>query len=211
MGEIVLSVTEIVHEGEGGVHAASPIDTEPFDVLLSDLHMPGAGDGFAVISAMRHKNPDTIRFLFTGYPALQEAVDAILLQVDEILMKPIPIPNMLHLIREKLKKVRAAGSMNTTISDFSKFAAGLVRGDGLSAGSRAEMTKPSLHITTANQFPNLSPDLPLAQQRKDLFAGLGVVVFDGPQGHGFYKGGLRLGVRGPRRQVVRRINSRSRG
>jgi CheY-like chemotaxis protein len=28
------------------------IDTEPFDVLLSDLHMPGAGDGFTVISAM---------------------------------------------------------------------------------------------------------------------------------------------------------------
>jgi hypothetical protein len=27
------------------------------------------------------------------------------------------------------------------------------------------------------------------QQRKDLYAGLGVVVFDGPQGHGFYKGG----------------------
>lgn len=26
-------------------------------------------------------------------------------------------------------------------------------------------------------------------QRKDLFAGLGVVVFDGPQGHGFFKGG----------------------
>ena len=24
---------------------------------------------------------------------------------------------------------------------------------------------------------------------KDLYAGLGVVVFDGPQGHGFYKGG----------------------
>jgi CubicO group peptidase (beta-lactamase class C family) len=87
------------------------------------------------------------------------------------------------------KKVRAAGSMNTTISDFSKFAAALVRGDGLSAASRAEMTKPSLHIVTAGQFPPNLPDLPLNQQRKDLAAGLGVVVFDGPQGHGFYKGG----------------------
>jgi len=33
------------------------IDTESFDVLISDLHMPGAGDGFTVISAMRHKHP----------------------------------------------------------------------------------------------------------------------------------------------------------
>jgi len=87
------------------------------------------------------------------------------------------------------KKVRAAGSMNTTINNFSKFAAALVRGDGLSPASRAEMTKPSLHIPTAGQFPPFAPDLPLNQQRKDLAAGLGVVVFDGPQGHGFFKGG----------------------
>jgi CubicO group peptidase (beta-lactamase class C family) len=90
---------------------------------------------------------------------------------------------------DKRSKVRAAGSMNTTISDLSKFTAALVRGDGLSRGSRAEITKPVLHITTAGQFPLFLPDLPPAEQRKDLYSGLGVIVFDGPQGHGFYKGG----------------------
>ena len=90
---------------------------------------------------------------------------------------------------DQRSKVRAAGSMDTTISDLPKFATALVRGDGLSAHSRAEMTKPQLHITTAHQFPTFGPDLPVQQQRKDLYAGLGVVVFDGPQGHGFYKGG----------------------
>lgn len=90
---------------------------------------------------------------------------------------------------EKRSKVRAAGSMNTTISDLSKFTAALVTGEGLSPASRAEITKPSLHITTAGLFPLFQPDLPLSEQRKDLSSGLGVVVFDGPQGHGFYKGG----------------------
>jgi CubicO group peptidase (beta-lactamase class C family) len=89
----------------------------------------------------------------------------------------------------KRSKVRAAGSMNTTISDLSKFTAALVTGDGLSPASSAEMIKPQLHITTAHQFPPFLPDLPVSEQRKDLSAGLGVVVFDGPQGHGFYKGG----------------------
>jgi hypothetical protein len=42
---------------------------------------------------------------------------------------------------------------------------------------------------TAHQSSPVSPDLPVSEQRKDLYAGLGVVVFDGPQGHGFYKGG----------------------
>jgi CubicO group peptidase (beta-lactamase class C family) len=90
---------------------------------------------------------------------------------------------------EKRSKVRVSGSMNTTISDLSRFAAALVSGDGLSAASRAEITKPTLHITTAHQFPMFLPDLPLSEQYKGLYAGLGVVVFDGPQGHGFYKGG----------------------
>lgn len=86
-------------------------------------------------------------------------------------------------------KVRAAGSLYTTISDMAKFTAALVRGDGLTAACRAEMTSPSLHITTASQFPTLAPELPVAQQRKDLYAGLGVIVFSGPEGRGFYKGG----------------------
>jgi len=80
------------------------IVTEPFDVLLSDLHMPGAGDGFTVVSAMRHKHPDAITLLFTGYPALREAMDAILLQADEILVKPMPIPELVELIRDRLDK-----------------------------------------------------------------------------------------------------------
>jgi CubicO group peptidase (beta-lactamase class C family) len=90
---------------------------------------------------------------------------------------------------DKRSKVRAAGSMNTTISDLSKFTAALVRGDGLSPGSRAEIRRPVLHIATASLFPLFLPDLPPAEQRRDLYSGLGVTVFDGPQGHGFYKGG----------------------
>jgi CubicO group peptidase (beta-lactamase class C family) len=90
---------------------------------------------------------------------------------------------------DERSNVRVAGSMDTTIADFATFLAALVRGDGLSAASRAEMVKPSLRIGTAHQFPNFAPYLPAAQQRPDLAAGLGVIVFDGPQGRGFFKGG----------------------
>jgi DNA-binding response OmpR family regulator len=89
------------------------IDTEPFDVLLSDLHMPGAGDGFTVISAMRHKHPNAVTLLLTGYPALKEAMDAILFQADEILVKPMPIPEMVALIRERLGRRVARRPANT--------------------------------------------------------------------------------------------------
>ncbi len=86
-------------------------------------------------------------------------------------------------------KVRAAGSMDTTIADLAKFAAAFVDGRGLTAAGYAEMLRPQLAITTRSQFPTLQPELPPAQRRKDLAAGLGVVVFQGPQGRGFLKGG----------------------
>jgi DNA-binding response OmpR family regulator len=80
------------------------IDVEPFDVLLCDLHMPGAGDGFTVVSAMRHINPMAITLVFTGYPALKEAMNAILLQADEILLKPMAIPELIEIIQTKLRE-----------------------------------------------------------------------------------------------------------
>lgn len=90
---------------------------------------------------------------------------------------------------DERSKVRVAGSMDTTIADMGRFAAALIRGDGLSAASRAEMVRPQLPITTASQFPSLQPELPPERRRADLQAGLGVVTFTGPQGPGFFKGG----------------------
>lgn len=90
---------------------------------------------------------------------------------------------------DQRSKVRAAGSMDTTIMDFAKFVVAFIQGDGLSKKERTEMLRPMLPITTRTQFPTLQPELPLAERRKGLAAGLGVVVFDGPQGHGFFKGG----------------------
>ncbi len=78
------------------------IATEAFDVLLSDLHMPHAGDGFTVVSAMRHTHPQAATLVLSGYPAIDEALSAIRLQADEVLMKPIQIASLRQAIRNKL-------------------------------------------------------------------------------------------------------------
>jgi DNA-binding response OmpR family regulator len=93
-------VTTAANVGE----ALHLIDTKPFDVLLTDLHMPEAGDGFTLVSAMRHTNPKAVTLVFTGYPALQEAANAILLQADEVLLKPMAMPSLIEVIRVQLDK-----------------------------------------------------------------------------------------------------------
>jgi CheY-like chemotaxis protein len=82
--------------------ALNRIATESFDVLLSDLHMPLAGDGFTVVSAMRHTHPHAVTLVLSGYPALDEALAAIRSQVDQVLVKPIEIASLRKTIRERL-------------------------------------------------------------------------------------------------------------
>jgi CubicO group peptidase (beta-lactamase class C family) len=90
---------------------------------------------------------------------------------------------------DERSRVRAAGSMDTTIADFARFAAAFMRSDGLKPSSRAEMLEAHLPIASAAQFPSMAPPAPPERRWKRLAAGLGVVTFEGPQGRGFFKGG----------------------
>jgi CubicO group peptidase (beta-lactamase class C family) len=90
---------------------------------------------------------------------------------------------------DERSRVRAAGSMDTTIADFARFAAAFMSGEGLKPSSRAEMIRAQLPIASAAQFPSMAPQAPPEKRWKGLSAGLGVVTFQGPQGRGFFKGG----------------------
>jgi DNA-binding response OmpR family regulator len=78
------------------------IATEKFDVLITDLHMPNPGDGFTVISAMRHSQPDGLTLLVSGYPGVQSAMSAILLEADEIMVKPFEVGKLAEFVHEKM-------------------------------------------------------------------------------------------------------------
>jgi CheY-like chemotaxis protein len=73
-----------------------------YDVLLSDLHMPGKGDGLTVVGAMRHANPRAVTILLSAFPEMDAAAQAILLQTDQILVKPMNIPALIEAIEQRL-------------------------------------------------------------------------------------------------------------
>jgi CubicO group peptidase (beta-lactamase class C family) len=110
--------------------------------------------------------------------------------------------------------VRAAGSMDTTIGDYAAFLSGLVRGEGLSPASRKEMVRAQIAITAAHQFPTLEKAVDPSLRQVGLASGLGAIVFHGPYGPAFYKGGhddwtdnLAICVEARRRCIVLLSNS----
>jgi CheY-like chemotaxis protein len=84
------------------VEALKHISSETYDVLVTDLHMPEAGDGLTVISAMRHANPLAVTLLLTAFPRMEAAAQAILLQADEILVKPMDATLLVDVIKQRV-------------------------------------------------------------------------------------------------------------
>jgi ActR/RegA family two-component response regulator len=108
--DVILQLLSAVTENNGfevktanSVPAALKfISTETFEVLISDLHMPGAGDGLTVVSAMRHANPKAVTLLLSAFPDVNAAAHAILLQADEILVKPMDVDALIKVIHRRL-------------------------------------------------------------------------------------------------------------
>ncbi len=97
-----------VVEAIGVNEALRQIATQSFDVLITDLHMPEAGDGFAVVTAMRHVQPEALTLVVSGYPDVQKAMTDILLQADEVLVKPFDVEKLAEFIGKRHLKVKSS-------------------------------------------------------------------------------------------------------
>lgn len=90
---------------------------------------------------------------------------------------------------DQRENVRAAGSMDTTLHDWSAFLAGVARGEGLSARSRAEMVRLRIAIDSPVQFPTLTEERTDTYRAIRLGYAVGWGVFETPFGHAFFKEG----------------------
>ncbi len=87
--------------------ALKHIASASFDVLLSDLHMPGAGDGLIVVGAMRYANPRAITLVLSANPDMAKATRAVLRMVDEVLLKPVKAGPIVETIQRRLAEEEA--------------------------------------------------------------------------------------------------------
>jgi ActR/RegA family two-component response regulator len=86
--------------------AISAIKDQQFDILLSDLNIGEPGDGFIVVGAMRRLQPQARTFILTGYPDFTSALEAIRRQVDDYIVKPTKVPELLKTLRAQPDRSR---------------------------------------------------------------------------------------------------------
>jgi ActR/RegA family two-component response regulator len=83
--------------------ALDEINRNRFHVLLADLNIGQPGDGFTVVSAMRRTQPEAATIIITGYPAFETALQAIRSQVDDYIVKPAKVENLLEVIKRRME------------------------------------------------------------------------------------------------------------
>jgi len=96
---------------------------------------------------------------------------------------------------ERRKQADAAGSMQTTLRDFTRFMQAVMDGKGLHAQVRAQMLSPQIQIFSKYEFPTLSPATTDANRAIKLSYGLGWGLYWTPYGKAFFKEGHDEGWR----------------
>ena len=92
-----------VESAENGAHALEMTAGKSFDLIISDIRMPGM-DGVAVVSRIKKTTPLVKTILITGYSDEEPLTRAINVGVDGLLKKPFQIKDLLHLVSLRLEE-----------------------------------------------------------------------------------------------------------
>jgi DNA-binding response OmpR family regulator len=170
------------HKGFDVVSAANVtealklITTESFDVLITDLHMPNPSDGFAVVTAMRHSQPHALTLLVSGYPDVKSAMDSIILQADDIIVKPFEAGTLADLLSQKMlnRKPAARTTKERVAAILQRCTSRIVEDWLLRVKKNKELNSVSLtDIERTGYLPKLIEDLIVRLREPEIFGETG--------------------------------------
>jgi DNA-binding NtrC family response regulator len=96
-----------VTQASDGEAAVKALDGFAFDVIVSDLRLPGV-DGRQVIEAALTQYPGIIAIVVTGYGTVKDAVDMIKLGAADFIAKPFQFDELMHVLNKALEQRRLA-------------------------------------------------------------------------------------------------------
>src|SRR5437773_7459976 len=94
-----------VEQAESGEVALAKLADFAFDIIVTDLRLPGI-DGAAVVHAAVERYPDIIAIVITGYGTVKDAVDSIKRGAWDFVSKPFQIDELLHVLDGAIEQRR---------------------------------------------------------------------------------------------------------
>ncbi|MFQ6065397.1 MAG: response regulator [Candidatus Bathyarchaeia archaeon] len=96
---------------ENGREAIQKSKAKFFNLALLDIKLPDM-EGTKLLTMIHENMPKMVKIMVTGYPSLENAVEALNHGADAYIIKPVKPEKLLVLIEEKLEKQRAAEKMS---------------------------------------------------------------------------------------------------
>ena len=94
-----------VAEAESGEKALDLLEQFAFDIVITDLRMPGIGGG-RVIEAATSRYPGIIGIVITGYGTVRDAVEAMKGGASDFIAKPFQFDELMHVLQKALEQRR---------------------------------------------------------------------------------------------------------
>jgi DNA-binding NtrC family response regulator len=94
-----------VVQADSGETALARLADFAFDVLVTDLRLPGI-DGAQVVEAALERYPDIVAIVVTGFGTVKDAVEAIKRGASDFVNKPFQIDELLHVLESTLEQRR---------------------------------------------------------------------------------------------------------
>jgi DNA-binding NtrC family response regulator len=93
----------IVDTAENGKEAIEKSNTKFYNLALIDVRLPDM-EGTQLLTAMMKTTPKMVKIMLTGFPAMQNAIDAVNKGADGYIIKPTNIGDLLDTIKKHLEK-----------------------------------------------------------------------------------------------------------
>lgn len=100
-----------VETAENGKEAIRKSKTRFYNLALIDIRLPDM-EGVKLLTKMKETTPKMAKIMITGYPSLQNAVEALNKGADAYIIKPLNIDKTLATIEDHLEKQRKAQKMS---------------------------------------------------------------------------------------------------
>jgi DNA-binding NtrC family response regulator len=98
----------LVETAENGREAIRKSKQEFYNMALVDLRLPDM-DGIELLTKMRETAPKMVKIIITGYPSLENSIEAVNRGADGYVIKPYTMEGLLLKIKEQLQKQQEAG------------------------------------------------------------------------------------------------------